>query len=163
MLRGLEYAHKEGVVHRDIKPTNILLGEREGRRIAKVGDFGIARLYQSSVISGLTITETTGGTSRFAAPAQLADFREASPASDLYSTAATLYFMLTKRHSHGFTNKYARDLMIPREKDAVPIRDRLAQIPAALAEVVDRCLRRDPAARYPDARAMRKALAASMG
>ncbi len=129
--------------------------------MAKVGDFGIARLYQSSLISGLTITETTGGTPRFAAPEQLADFREASPASDLYSTAATLYYMLTGAYSHDFTNRYAKDLMIPRERDAVPIRDRLDQVPVALAAVVDRCLSRDPALRLPDARSMRKALASA--
>ncbi|MFG1811539.1 serine/threonine-protein kinase [Streptomyces sp. NPDC049040] len=89
---GLDAAHRHGVVHRDIKPTNLLLGE-DG--IVKIADFGIARLLDESA-AALTLTGQVMGTSLYLAP-ECALGRAAGPASDVYALGCVLYELLTGR------------------------------------------------------------------
>jgi len=147
-LEGLAAAHDAGFVHRDLKPDNVLLAEDGTARIA---DFGLAKSFQQSGLSGLTATGAIAGTYYFMPREQLTSFRSVQPVSDVWSMAATLYHLLT--------GCYARDF--PPDKDplavilrggSVPVRHRDPSIPDALAAVLDRALEDDPARRYPTAR-----------
>jgi hypothetical protein len=159
VLDALAFAHARGFVHRDIKPSNLLIAAGEARDVVKVADFGLARLYLNSPLSGLTVLGQAGGTSAYMPPEQVTDFREAKPASDLYSLGATLYYLLTGRKVYDFPEKLTLQLLMILQEDPVPIRARRADLPEALAAVIHRSLARDPAGRFPDAGAMRAALA----
>jgi serine/threonine-protein kinase len=163
LLEALEYAHARKFVHRDIKPSNLLVKQEDGRDHALLADFGLARAYQASRLSGLTMTDDLRGTPAFMAPEQITNFRDAKPAIDLYSAGATLYNLLTDRHILDFPKRQELKLLMILENDPVPIRSRRPEVPEALAAVVHRALAKDPADRYPDARAMRAALLSSIG
>ena len=165
VLEGLGHLHAAGFVHRDLKPANILLGRAPAPRggpgrigAVKLADFGLARVYQASRMSGLTLDGQFGGSFGFLPPEQITDFRGATPAGDLYAAAATLYRLLTARHSHDFPPTVAGRVLAVLHKDPVPLRDRRPDLPAGLADVIHRGLARDPADRWETAAAMRAAL-----
>ncbi len=157
-LEGLAYAHARGFVHRDIKPHNILLTKVEGHTRVKVADFGLARLYHSSPMSGLTVMGSVGGSTHYMPPEQILDFRQAKPAADQYALAATLYYLLTAHKIHDYPEGNRQALMMILHNDPIPIRSRRAEIPEALSAAIQKALSREPAARFPDASAFRKAL-----
>jgi hypothetical protein len=153
-LEGLAAAHDAGFVHRDLKPDNVLLAEDGTARIA---DFGLAKSFQQSGLSGMTATGAVAGTFFFMPREQLTSFRSVRPVSDVWSMAATLYHLLT--------GSYARDfppgvdpLAVILRGGRVPLGHRDPSVPAALAEVVDRALEDDPERRYPTAREFVSAL-----
>lgn len=159
VLKGLEQAHGMGFVHRDVKPENILIAVGPEGYIAKISDFGLAKNYRSVGLSGLTFSGEMRGTIPFMPPEQMLDFKTVTPLADLYATAATLYYMLTCKYIYDEPEDGGGDLIrLLLEEHPVPIRDRRADIPAALAEVIGKCLSRDPKERLPDATSMRRAL-----
>ncbi|MCC6420537.1 MAG: protein kinase [Gemmataceae bacterium] len=158
LLEALEYAHALGFVHRDIKPSNLLVTQEGGREAAKLTDFGLARVYQASALSGLTLAGDIGGTPGFMAPEQITNFREAKPTVDQYAAAATLYSLLTASHIYDLPAKYQQLLMKILYEEPVPVRTRRADVPEALARVIEKGLAREPELRFPDVRAMRAAL-----
>ncbi len=163
MLEGLEHAHGKGFVHRDIKPANILLAKTEASKHAvKIADFGLARIYQGSQLSGLTMEGDMGGTLRYAAPEQLTNFGDALPASDQYSTAVVLYELLTGEMPLATTRNvielYHRTLLEP----PVPLGDRRPDASPVLVEAVHRAMAKKPAERFADVGAFRQALEASV-
>ncbi|MGL4420855.1 MAG: protein kinase domain-containing protein, partial [Gemmataceae bacterium] len=81
-LMGLGHAHERGFVHRDVKPGNLLIGRDGSKRITKLADFGLARVYESSNLSGLTLQGELGGTPAFMAPEQVTHYRDVRPAAD---------------------------------------------------------------------------------
>src|SRR5229473_3471587 len=82
IAEALEFAHARGFVHRDLKPANVLLTQQGGKEVAVLADFGLARVYQASKISGLTMEREVGGTVAFLAPEQITHFREVMPPTD---------------------------------------------------------------------------------
>ena len=158
LLSALEYAHGQGFVHRDIKPANLLVTEAGGRETIKLADFGLARTYQSSRLSGLTMMGELGGTVAFMPPEQITNYREAKPPADQFAAAATLYFLLTGQCIHDFPIEISQQLLRILQHDAVPIRERRPELPPGLAAVVHRALDRNPEKRFPSAAALRKAL-----
>src|SRR5262249_54879719 len=124
----------------------------------KLADFGLARVYQSSPLSGLTLAGQYGGTAAFMAPEQITHFRDAKPPVDQYALGATLYYLLTGRRVYDFPQGVEQQLLMILQPAPVPTRPRRGDIPGGLADLIHRALARDPAARFADADAMRKAL-----
>jgi Fe2+ transport system protein FeoA len=153
-LAGLAAAHEMGFVHRDLKPENILLS---GDGTAKLADFGLAKSFEQAGLSGMTATGAVAGTYLFMAREQLTSFRQARPASDVWSMAATLYYLLTGRYARDF-GSHPDPLAVILRGAVVPIRRRDASIPQGLAAVIDRALSDDPEGRYPTAREFDSAL-----
>jgi serine/threonine-protein kinase len=157
VLKGLEHAHARGFVHRDIKPENILVGRSAHGLIAKISDFGLAKSFRSVGLSGLTFSGEMRGTIPFMPPEQMLDFKKVLPAGDLYATAATLYYLVTGQFIYEQTEG-SDPIRMLLEEEHVPIRERRPDVPTALAEVLDKCLSRDPTLRFANARHMRLAL-----
>jgi serine/threonine-protein kinase len=141
VARGLAFAHEQGLVHRDVKPQNILLNG-DGR--AKVTDFGIARTID---VDGMTQTGTVLGTSNYIAPEQ-ASGKRVDAHSDVYALGAVLYELL------------AGDVPFPGEsfvvvamkhmhEPAPNVLDVRGDVPLRVAAAVDRALEKDPEQRFP--------------
>ena len=159
VLEALDYAHGQGFVHRDVKPANVLVSGDPGYGICKLADFGLARVYHASPLSGLTILGDVGGTIPYMPPEQITDYRHASPAADQYSCAATLYCLLSGQFVFDFGTLPKQDRLKKILLDEpVRIQDRRAQVPERLAQAIHRALSRDPGARFPDAATFRAAL-----
>jgi serine/threonine protein kinase len=147
-LSGLAAAHEAGFVHRDIKPDNVLLADNGA---AKLADFGLAKSFQQAGLSGMTATGAVAGTFHFMPREQLTSFRQVRPVSDVWSMAATLYYLVTGEYPRDFGSG-ADPLAVILRGGVVPIRDRDPALPADLAAVIDQALRDDPERRYPSAR-----------
>jgi serine/threonine-protein kinase len=158
VLKGLEQAHQLGFVHRDIKPENILIAQTSEGLSAKISDFGLAKSFRGVGLSGLTFSGEMRGTVPFMPPEQMLDFKTVTPLADLYATAATLYYLLTCEYIYDEASAGGDLIRMLLEEPPIPIRTRRPDISLALAEVIGRCLARDPKARYPDATSMRRAL-----
>jgi serine/threonine-protein kinase len=158
LLRALEFAHQRGFVHRDIKPANLLLTSEGGTEEVRLADFGLARVYQGSNLSGLTVTGDIGGTIAFIAPEQITQYREARPPVDQYASAATLYNLITGHYIYNLPREIPRQLAMVLNEEPVPIRKRRADLPEKLAAVIHKALARDPGDRFPDVKALHDAL-----
>lgn len=158
VLGGLAHAHEQGIVHRDVKPGNVLLGDAGGKRRVKVADFGLARAYDDCRLSGLTMQGEAGGTPAFMAPEQVTHFRDVKPAADQFAAAATLYNLLTAKHIHNLPKKVDEQLAMIVSADPIPLQSRRPDLPRELVDVVHRALSREPSDRFTDVLAFRAAL-----
>ncbi len=156
-LEGLEYAHCLGFVHRDVKPSNLLVSRQGSRVWAKVADFGLAKSFEQAGFSGVTRSDQVVGTIAFMAPEQALAVRYARPSVDIYGSGATLYYLLSGKVPHRLGE--GRDHLVAiREDDPVPLERRCADLPAGLAEVVHKALAKEPPNRFPTAKALHRAL-----
>ena len=135
VLDALEYAHRHGVVHRDIKPDNILIDRASGRSI--VTDFGIARAAAGD--SRLTVTGVAVGTPAYMSPEQALGERELDGRSDLYSLAIVGYQMLAGQTPFKAANTPAMLVKHVSEMPR-PLRELRPDLPAPLATAIDRAL-----------------------
>ncbi|MGO0122070.1 protein kinase domain-containing protein [Desulfothermobacter acidiphilus] len=149
---ALEHAHRRGIVHRDVKPHNILITP-EGE--AKLTDFGIARTMRGSTIAA---TRAFLGSVEYISPEQ-ARGEQADARSDIYALGAVLYEMLT--FTPPFTGDNPVAVALKHVEDQPPPPSQLnPRIPPALERVVMRAMAKNPAARYPSAAAMARELGA---
>src|SRR5918996_1429201 len=149
---ALEVAHRRGIVHRDVKPGNIMI--TDGGDV-KVTDFGIARAVSEA---SMTVTGTTLGSVHYFSPEQ-ARGDEVTGASDVYSLGIVLFEMLTGRRP--FSGDSAAAVALKRlNEDAPRPSDLGPRIPAGLEAILMRALAREPASRFPDAGAFAEALRA---
>jgi serine/threonine-protein kinase len=158
LLQALDYAHAKQFVHRDIKPSNLILTAAKGKEVAILTDFGLARAYQTSQLSGLTFSGDVKGTAAFMAPEQILNFRDAKPPVDIYSAGATLYHLLTTKYPYDLPLHFACQIAAVLEQEAIPILSRRPDIPRDLAKLVHKSLAKKPEDRFPKAAAMAKAL-----
>jgi eukaryotic-like serine/threonine-protein kinase len=155
VLDALEAAHRRGLVHRDVKPGNVLLPDTGGYKLA---DFGIAKALDAAS-TGLTATGHVLGTPRYLAPEQFAG-DPATPASDLYSLGAVLYECLAGHPP--FEADSAIALALAHQRDPLPpLAEAAPDVPPPLAHVVERALRKAPEERHADAASMATALRAA--
>ena len=147
---GLDYAHRHGVVHRDVKPGN-LLRAREGQ--VKLADFGIAKATEQSSI---TQVGSVLGTAAYLAPEQ-ARGEEAGPSADLYALGVVAYQLISGRLPYEATS--LTELALKQQSEHPPKLDTLvAAVCPELADAVAIALALDPRDRYQTAREMRRAL-----
>ena len=156
---ALQCAHEGGLVHRDVKPSNVMLA-RSGE--VKLLDLGLARFHAEAsggtgvppvfVSEEMTGTGQAMGTADYMAPEQTADSRGVDIRADIYSLGATLYKLLSgKAPFSGPDFQGAREKMAAHCREPVPpIRQLRPEVPAGLAAVLDRMLAKDPEARYSD-------------
>ena len=153
VCRGLAYAHQHGVVHRDVKPGNILLAE-DGT--AKLADLGLARRTDSDM-TALTTSGQTMGTPYYMAPEQIRDPRQADARSDIYSLGASWYHMLVGQPP--FRGLTALDVCHQHLNAPVDFPDPVAeQVPTAMQALIVRMMAKDPAARFASAAELEAAL-----
>ena len=153
---ALHHAHSQGIVHRDVKPSNFLVARKDGRFIIKLTDLGLSR---SEVDEGrrVTRTGTTVGTVDYMAPEQAANCGRADERSDIYSLGCTLYHMLAGHPP--FARGNARERMRRHVQEGPPdILQLNPNVPVALAAVLSRMLAKAREKRYQSALAVLKDL-----
>lgn len=151
---ALHYAHQHGVVHRDIKPDNILLEQGTGRSL--VTDFGIARAAEGD--QRLTVTGIAVGTPAYMSPEQAMGEREVDGRADIYALGVVGYQMLAGELPFQATNTPAM-LMKHLSERPRPLAQMRADLPANLVYAIDRALAKGRDERWPDAQAFRVAMA----
>jgi serine/threonine-protein kinase len=152
---GLDYAHRAGVVHRDVKPGNLLIADESGS--TKLADFGIAKAAEQTRI---TQVGSVLGTAAYLSPEQ-ARGEEAGPASDIYSLGVCAYQFLTGRLPHEYSSLTELALK-QQEASVVPITEWRPEVPPALDRAVRISLESDPALRYGSALDQGEALSAGL-
>jgi len=144
---GLQYAHQHGMVHRDVKPSNLMLS---GEGVVKILDLGLARLQDLPQGKEITSPGQVMGTPDFMSPEQFSDSRQVDIRSDVYSLGCALYKLLTGQapfdgpEYSGNIQKFYAHLHEP----VPPIRELRPEVPDELAQVLDRMLAKDPQERY---------------
>jgi formylglycine-generating enzyme required for sulfatase activity/serine/threonine protein kinase len=145
---GLQHAHEEGLVHRDIKPHNLMLSRKGDKATVKILDFGLAKAArEENVEGGLTATGQALGTPDYIAPEQIIDAQTADIRADIYSLGGTLYYLLTGHPP--FQAKSLYDLYQAHiSRDADPLNLVRPDVSSELAALVAMMMAKDPSRRF---------------
>jgi uncharacterized RDD family membrane protein YckC len=151
VIEGLEAAHKLGLIHRDVKPSNCFMDADES---VKIGDFGLSKSLVTTE-ANLTQTGTFLGTPSYAAPEQIRA-GELDERTDIYAVGATLFNLLTGRTPfEGDAMSVTAQIITD---DAPAVRELNAKVPQDLSQVIAKCLEKDPAKRFSDLGQLKAAL-----
>jgi hypothetical protein len=157
---GLQHAFEKKMVHRDIKPQNLILAREGERHIVKVLDFGLAKVTRArNEDAGLTDDGTMLGTPAYVAPEQTLDAANADIRADVYSLGCTLYYLLTGAPPFERRSLY-EVLQAHQSIEARPLNLVRPEVPEELVAVVRKMMAKDPANRYQTPLALVQALAA---
>ncbi|HUY88437.1 MAG TPA: FHA domain-containing serine/threonine-protein kinase [Pirellulales bacterium] len=158
---GLEHIHSQGIVHRDIKPNNLLIVARSPREVpqVKVADLGAASIQSGfgEAVTPLTSINQFLGTPNFVAPEQVVSARDVDHRADIFSLGCTLFKILTGQTPFGGAT-LAEKLLARTKQDAPPVSDLRKDVPPQLGAVIARALARDPDGRFSCARDLVTAL-----
>ncbi len=152
LLAGLGHAHQAGVLHRDIKPRNILITHENH---VKIMDFGLAKILQASDV---TVTHTRAGTLFYMAPEQVRGLSKVDQRSDLYSMGMTFYELLTGTVPFSKDDSELRILEIIVKQKLPPPNQFQQDLPKDLSSIIMKALEKDPEKRYQSAEKMTEAL-----
>ena len=157
VARGLEYAHRQGVIHRDVKPANILVDDQGDLKIL---DMGLARLQQPDdvILGGETQPELTSsqffmGTIDYMAPEQARNTKLADHRSDIYSLGCTFYFLLTAQPVYPGETTVER-ILAHREEPIPRLSERVPQVPSEFNAIFEKMLAKSPDDRYQSVTAL---------
>jgi len=151
-LTVLHYLHGLGIVHRNLKPQNILLIRQQGRLTAKISDLGLANQFELAGFAGMTLTCKQGVNYQFTPREVLTGYTEALPASDLWSLAACFYYAATGTFPMDLADRDPIEVILQGEPVSMRLRD--PSIPEPVAGVIDRALSADVNQRYGTAAEM---------
>ena len=159
-LAALEFAHGLGFVHRDIKEQNILVDGTFPNYVAKLTDFGLAKSYKQTGMSGVTMVGDVAGTIAYMPPEQVRDFKEVKPPSDIYAVGMTAYSLLTGAHALDISPRAGISETVKAifEKPHVPLSKHLPDIPVRVSAVIETALAKQVELRWRTAGEMREAL-----
>lgn len=142
ILSALAHAHDQGVVHRDVKLSNILTGVENRRLFVKLTDFGLSKFFETAGYSGITASKTVCGTIAYMSPEQLTNSKYAEPDCDVYSIAVCLYRLLTGRLPHESNSPveivHQKLNVMPKPIDEID-----PSLPAGLSGLLQRALHQD--------------------
>jgi len=160
--KAMDEAHRAGVVHRDLKPTNLFLTQRhDGTPLVKVLDFGISKLSEHAEDPSNLTTRTGSvlGSPAFMSPEQIRNAKHVDARADIYSLGAVIYFLLTQAYPYE-ANSVGELFGLVLFHEPKPLRARRPDVPLALDALVGRCLQKDPNARFQNAKELMTALRA---
>ena len=153
LANALDYAHQQGIVHRDVKPDNVLI--ERGTGVAKLTDFGIAK--RASAGETLTGTGLLMGTPKYMSPEQAAGDRDLDARSDIYALGLVGYAMLAGRPP--FDGGSVQEILTQQvTREAPSLRKMLPNLESTLVNAIDRALKKDAAQRWDSGAAMAQAL-----
>ncbi len=150
-MRGLAFAHQRNVVHRDVKPGNILITEEGPGAIAKIGDLGLAKDLDDAGVGELTLPGLPLGSAAFMPPEQIQSMAMVGPAGDVYSAAATLYWLLANDIIYTPETRRMGPIPMVLDGEIRPLPELVPDVPKKVWQVIEKALSRPVGERYADA------------